>query len=228
MSELPDGWIETVFGEVVKVVGGGTPKSTDSTNFTTEGGTPWITPSDLSGYKQMFISRGSRNLTVKGLRESSAKLLPSGSVLFSSRAPIGYVAIAANDLTTNQGFKSFVVPESLDNRFLYFYLRHIKPVAEMMATGTTFKELSGSNAAQLPLLIPPLPEQKRIADKLDALLARVEQCQTHLDRVPALLKAFRQSVLAAATSGRLTEDWRDDGEIFNDVYCISIFHNTTR
>jgi len=98
VSDLPAGWIETTFGEVTKIVAGGTPSSTDPSNFTSEGGTPWITPSDLSGYKNIYISRGARNLTEKGLRESSAKVFPAGSVLFSSRAPIGYVAIAANDV----------------------------------------------------------------------------------------------------------------------------------
>jgi type I restriction enzyme S subunit len=209
VSDLPAGWTKTTFGEATTIVAGGTPSSKVSSNFTTEGGIPWITPSDLSGYKKIYISRGARNLTEKGLRESSAKVFPAGSVLFSSRAPVGYVAIAANDVSTNQGFKSFVLPKELNNKFIYFYLRHIKPVAEMMATGTTFKELSASNAAKLPLLVPPLDEQTRIAEKLDSLLARVDSCQTHLERVPQILKRFRQSVLAAATSGRLTEDWRD-------------------
>ncbi len=132
----------------------------------------------------------------------------AGSVLFSSRAPIGYVAIAANEITTNQGFKSFVLPSEVNNHFVYYYLKHIKPVAEEMATGTTFKELSGAGTAKLPLVVAPLNEQKRIADKLDAVLERVDACRDRLDRIPIILKRFRQSVLAAATSGKLTEEWR--------------------
>ena len=205
MSELPENWGSCEIGDVAKVVGGGTPSSGDPTNFTKKGGIPWITPADLSKYKDIYIRRGARNLTEKGLRESSAKIIPAGSVLFSSRAPVGYVVIASNDVTTNQGFKSFILPEDLDNRFVYYYLRHIKPIAEGMATGTTFKELSGANAARLPFTIAPLPEQKRIADKLDSLLARVDACQEHLARVPAILKRFRQSVLAAAFRGELVE-----------------------
>lgn len=206
--EIPEGWVSCQIGEVVTIVSGGTPPSKDLTNFTAEGGIPWITPADLSGYKDIYISRGARNLTEKGFAACSATKIRPGSVLFSSRAPVGYVAIASNEVTTNQGFKSFVLPDELDSRFVYFYLRHIKPIAELMATGTTFKELSGSAAAQLPLVIAPLNEQKRIADKLDVLLARIDACQQRLDRIPLILKHFRQAVLAAATLGQLTEDWR--------------------
>jgi type I restriction enzyme S subunit len=207
-SELPKNWVVCEIGDVAKVVGGSTPPSKDLTNFTAQGGTPWITPADLSGYKNIYISQGARNLSDKGFAACSAAKMPPGSVLFSSRAPVGYVAIASNEVTTNQGFKSFVLPDSIDSRFVYYYLRHIKPVAEMMATGTTFKELSGSAAAKLPFVLAPLNEQKRIADKLDSLLARVDACRERLDRVPQVLKRFRQAVLAAATSGVLTEEWR--------------------
>lgn len=216
--ELPENWVQCEIGEVTKVVGGGTPPSKDLSNFTTQGGTPWITPADLSGYKYAHISKGARNLSDKGFAACSAVKMPAGSVLFSSRAPVGYVAIASTEVTTNQGFKSFVLPESIESRFVYYYLRHIKPIAEMMATGTTFKELSGSAAAKLPFLLAPLNEQKRIADKLDTLLARVDACRERLDRVPQILKRFRQAVLAAATSGALTEEWREHiGIVSHDV-----------
>ena len=208
-SKLPKNWVACEIGDVAKVVGGSTPPSKDLTNFAAQGGMPWITPADLSGYKNVYISQGTRNLSDKGLAACSAAKMPPGSVLFSSRAPVGYVAIASTEVTTNQGFKSFVLPDSIDSRFVYYYLRHIKPVAEMMATGTTFKELSGSAAARLPFVLAPLNEQKRIADKLDKLLARVDACRERLDRVPQILKRFRQAVLAAATSGALTEEWRE-------------------
>lgn len=207
-SVLPKSWVECEIGDIAKVVGGSTPPSKDPMNFTTLGGIPWITPADLSGHKNAYISRGARNLSEGGYSACSAVKIPAGSVLFSSRAPVGYAAIASTEVTTNQGFKSFVLPESVDSRFVYYYLRHIKPTAEMMATGTTFKELSGSAATKLPFVLAPLNEQKRIADKLDALLARVDACRERLDRVPQLLKRFRQAVLAAATSGALTEEWR--------------------
>ena len=205
--EIPEGWASCKIGEVTQVVSGGTPPSKDLTNFTTESGIPWITPADLSGYRNIYISRGARNLSEKGFFACSANKIPQGSVLFSSRAPVGYIAIAANELTTNQGFKSFVLPDSLDSRFVYFYLKHIKPIAEAMATGTTFKELSGSVSAQLPLVIAPLNEQRRIADKLDSLLARVDACRDRLDRVSSIVKRFRQAVFDAAVSGQLTRSY---------------------
>jgi type I restriction enzyme S subunit len=135
--------------------------------------------------------------------------MPAGTVLFSSRAPIGYVAIAANEIATNQGFKSFVLPSGFDPRFTYYQLKHLKPEAEAIATGTTFKELSGAAAATLPFSIAPQQEQTRIADQLDTLLARINACNDRLAAIPGLIKRFRYAVLDAATSGALTHDWRE-------------------
>lgn len=134
--------------------------------------------------------------------------MPPGTVLFSSRAPIGYVAIAANEISTNQGFKSFVLHKDCDPRFAYYQLKHLKPDAEAIATGTTFKELSGAAAATLPFRVAPKREQTLIANQLDILLARIQACQDRIQAVPALLKRFRQAVIDAATLGTLTEDWR--------------------
>src|SRR5690554_3695362 len=134
--------------------------------------------------------------------------MPAGTLLFSSRAPIGYVAVAANKISTNQGFKNFVLPAEVDSSYAYYFLRSIRDVAESMGTGTTFKEISGASAKKLPFTLPPLAEQKVIADKLDTLLAQVENTKARLERIPQILKRFRQSVLAAAVSGRLTEEWR--------------------
>lgn len=206
--ELPEGWLKVKIDEVADIVAGGTPSAGDDSNFAVPGkGIAWLTPADLSGYKLKEIANGKRDLSQKGYDSSSAKLMPKGSVLFSSRAPIGYVAIAANEISTNQGFKSFVF-RNIDSSYAYFYLRSIRDVAESLGTGTTFKELSGAAAKTLPFVFPPLAEQKVIADKLDTLLAQVESIKTRLERIPEILKQFRQSVLAAAVSGKLTEEWR--------------------
>ena len=213
-SSLPQSWLSLPIGHVSHVISGGTPPSKDKSCFTTPGnGIPWLTPADLSNNKAQHISHGSRDLTDKGFSLCSAQILPTGSVLFSSRAPIGYVAIAQNPLSTNQGFKSFALPTEIDSRFIYYQLRHLKAVAETLATGTTFKELSGSTAARIPITLAPTNEQRRIADKLDCVLARVDAANEHISRVAPLIKRFRQSVLSAATLGRLTEDWREQNTI---------------
>lgn len=212
-AALPKGWDVAPIGSVARVVGGGTPPSHDPDNFAPTGdGIPWVTPADLSGYRSQSISRGARDLSETGLARCGATLMPKGTVLFSSRAPIGYVAIAANEISTNQGFKSFVLPADIDPRFAYWQLKHLKPEAEAIATGTTFKELSGAAAATLPFRIAPLPEQTRIADQLDTLLARIQACQDRLEAIPALLRRFRRAVLGAATNGSLTADWRETRE----------------
>ncbi len=200
-------WIELKIGEVAEVIAGGTPKAGNPDNFKAPGtGIAWLTPADLSGYTKKNISFGARDLSRQGYNSSSAKILPKGSLLFSSRAPIGYVAIAQNDISTNQGFKNFVFPYGVDSDYAYYYLRSIRDLAESLGTGTTFKEISGAVAKTLPFLLPPLAEQKVIADKLDTLLAQVETIKARLVRIPENLKNFRQSVLAAAVSGRLTSN----------------------
>lgn len=217
--EIPNSWLWVEIGALSEVIGGGTPTSTNSRYF--DGGTiPWVTPADMSGYSEMYISEGRRNITEEGLQNSSARLLPKDSLLFSSRAPIGYVAIAKNPITTSQGFKSFPPTEAYLPHYGYWYLRSIKTLAESMASGTTFLELSGLKAAKLPFPLPPLAEQSRIVAKLDEAMQRVEASKARLEKLPGLLKQFRQAVLAAAVSGRLTESWRVEnpqGETTDDL-----------
>ena len=206
MSGLPSGWVDVEIGEIAEVVAGGTPKANDASNFEAPGaGIAWLTHADLSGYKAKEISHGSRDLSQKGYESCSAKLMPKGSLLFSSRAPIGYVALAANEISTNQGFKSFVFPEEIDPSYAFYYLKSIRQLADSLGTGTTFKELSGTTAKTLPFRMAPENEQTRIAQKLDELLPQVDTLKARIDGIPALLKRFRQSVLAAAVSGRLID-----------------------
>ncbi|WP_330114837.1 restriction endonuclease subunit S [Pseudomonas sp. JS3066] len=209
MSELPASWSEVEIGQIADVVSGGTPNANEPENFAIPGeGIAWLTPADLSGYTAKEISHGARDLSEQGYQSCSAKLMPKGSLLFSSRAPIGYVAVAANPISTNQGFKSFVFPDDVDSSYAFYYLKSIRSLADSLGTGTTFKELSGTAAKTLPFLMAPKAEQTRIAQKLDELLAQVDTLKARIDAIPALLKRFRQSVLAAAVSGRLTEEWR--------------------
>lgn len=206
---LPRGWTHTTMGKVAAVVGGGTPKTKITGNFDDDTGHPWLTPADLRGYQDKYVARGRRNLTDQGLAGSSAKYMPAGTVLFSSRAPIGYVAIAENAITTNQGFRSFVPSGALDSNYAYHYLRSITDLAERLASGTTFNELSGSKAKTLPLPLPPIAEQRRIAERLDQVEPRRSAIGVHLDAARRAIDQFRSAILASACSGRLTADWRE-------------------
>lgn len=209
LDNLPVEWLLTSIENISEVIAGGTPKANDPENFVEPpNGIGWLTPADLSGYSHKYIGHGKRDLSEKGYKSSSAKLIPKGSVVFSSRAPIGYVAIASNEISTNQGFKNFVIDENISSEYLYYYLKRIRDLAESLGTGTTFKELSGSACKKLPFVLAPLVEQQEIVRQLDIMLAQVEQIKARLDAIPAILKKFRQSVLADAVSGKLTEEWR--------------------
>ncbi|EJP4365321.1 restriction endonuclease subunit S [Salmonella enterica] len=209
-EKLPEGWGKTEIGDIADVISGGTPKSGIAENFASSGeGIAWLTPADLSGYKMKFISHGARDLSTEGYSSCSAKLMPAGAILFSSRAPIGYVAVASNKIATNQGFKSFVFTNDIYPDYAYYYLRNIRHLAEEMGTGTTFKEISGSAAKTLPFVMAPLAEQKIIAEKLDTLLAQVDSTKARLEQIPQILKRFRQAVLAVAVNGKLAD--KQDG-----------------
>ena len=193
-------------GEVTSVIGGGTPSTTNPRNF--EGSIPWITPADMSGYTGKTISGGSRCISEQGLEESGARWLPEGTVLFSSRAPIGYVAIASRPVTTNQGFKSFVPSAGLNSDFIYYWLTSAKRHAEKLASGTTFLEISGAKAALIPIPLAPCAEQTRIVAKLEELLSDLDAGVTELKAAQKKLGQYRQSLLKTAVEGALTAEWR--------------------
>ena len=192
----------TTMGEIADVIGGGTPRTSDPQNF--EGGDiPWITPADLSGYTEKFIAGGSRYITRKGLNSSSARMLPAGTVLFTSRAPIGYVAIAKNPIATNQGFKSFVLKDGVLPAYVYWWLKGSKQTAESYASGTTFLELSGANAKKLPIPMVSLARQREIVAEIEKQFSRLDEAVANLKRVKANLKRYKASVLKDAVEGRL-------------------------
>jgi type I restriction enzyme S subunit len=136
-------------------------------------------------------------------------MLPKGTVLMSSRAPIGYVAIAANPISTNQGFKNFICHDDIDPEYVYYWIKFLNPYLEGMGSGSTFAEISGTRAKKIPIKYPPLAEQQHIVARVEALLSHVNATYDRLCRVPLIIKRFRQDVLSAACSGRLTDEWRD-------------------
>ena len=181
-------WVSKKLLDVAKIVGGGTPSTTERSYW--DGDVPWITPKDLSNYKDVYISNGGRSITDLGLKESSAKLVPKGTVLFTSRAPIGYVAIASQTVCTNQGFKSLVLNKGYDSRFFYYLLKQYTPEIEAKATGSTFKEISGYALGNFEVVIPDGYIQIKIADFLSAMDDRI----TLLRETNSTLEAIAQAL----------------------------------
>ena len=166
-------WIEKTLGELGDIVGGATPSTKHEEYY--GGNIAWITPKDLSLLKGRYISYGERSITEAGLASCSAQMMPPNTVLFTSRAPIGYVAIARQSVCTNQGFKSVVPHECVDSLFLYYLLKFNKERIEAMGSGTTFKEVSGKTMKAVQVRIPcKIEDQKKIASILDSIDSKIE------------------------------------------------------
>ncbi len=201
-GELPEGWAELPLDKLGEIYSGGTP-STSEPNYW-GGDIPWISPVDLSGFEQKFISTGRKSITMSGLQKSSAKLLPKGTVLFSSRAPIGYVAIANNELCTNQGFKSVTPNPEVDSELLYYSLKCNVNQAEKLASGTTFLEISKAAFSKLLLKLPR--EKNEQLDLVREIESRLSICDKIEDSIVQGLEkseALRQSILKKALEGKL-------------------------
>jgi type I restriction enzyme S subunit len=170
-------------GDICEIISGATPKSGVEEFW--DGDILWATPKDLSDLDEQFISDTPRKITSEGLSNCSAKVLPANSVLFSSRAPIGLVAINTKPMATNQGFKSFVPnPEKLNSTFLYWWLLANRKQLQAKGRGATFKEVSKAIVEKIQIPLPPVEEQKRIAgilDAADALRAKRRESLAKLD-----------------------------------------------
>lgn len=191
-------WRQGTISDLGTVVGGSTP-SKSKPEYYTENGIAWITPKDLSVNKSKFISRGENDITELGLKNSSASIMPEGTVLFSSRAPIGYIAIAAGEVTTNQGFKSVVPKLEIGTAFVYYFLKHNLPIIEGMASGSTFKEVSGSTMKRVPAVIPDSETLIRFNDFCKPIFAQ----QQILEEQNQSLAALRDSLLPKLMSGEI-------------------------
>lgn len=165
-------WQKIKIGDIADVIGGGTP-STKNYDFW-NGDISWLTPKDLSGYKERYISKGERNITTSGLQNSSARLLPKGTVLLTSRAPIGYLAIAKQEVCTNQGFKSIILKGGYLPEFFYYLLKNNIEYIIGMSSGSTFAEISGTQVKNLEFNVPDYDTQKKIAGVLGALDDKIE------------------------------------------------------
>ena len=191
-------WAIGTISDLGTVVGGSTP-SKAKPEYYTESGIAWITPKDLSINKSKFVSHGENDITELGLNNSSAAIMPEGTVLFSSRAPIGYIAIAAGEVTTNQGFKSVVPKPEIGTPFVYFFLKNTLPVIEGMASGSTFKEVSGSTMKNVPAVIPDAETLAKFSD----FCAPIFEQQRTLEEQNQSLAKLRDSLLPKLMSGEI-------------------------
>ncbi len=193
-------WKEYKLHEIGRIVGGATPPTKDSANY--DGEISWITPKDLSNFTGRYIQKGERSITQKGFDSSSCQILPKGSILFSSRAPIGYIAIAANELCTNQGFKSIIPDNNLvNNLFLYYLLKYNKEEIEGLGSGTTFKEVSAKVMQNFDIKIPSIQTQKKIADILSSLDDKIEVNKRINDNLEQQAQALFNEMFPHITEG---------------------------
>ena len=205
-SSFPPGWAATTIGDVFEIVGGSTPR-TDNPDYW-DGEIPWLTPDDLSTHQGVQVSRGRRSITEAGFASTSTHMLPKNSILFSSRAPIGYTAVAANPLCTNQGFKSLIPPAGVESRYVYWYLRHATPTIRELGSGTTFRELSKKRMNAVPFVLAPTAEQGRIATATEEHFSRLDAVDISLNAAEMRCHALTRSLIVGSIPNELPKDWR--------------------
>lgn len=198
LGRIPKGWRVGTISELGNVIAGSTPSKARA-EYYTDRGTAWITPKDLSNNKDKFISKGEIDITDLGLKNSSTKIMPKGTVLYSSRAPIGYIAIAKNNLTTNQGFKSVVPNRNIGTAYVYCFLKSNFDLIESRASGSTFKEVSSSVMKQIPALIP----NDSVLTKFQDICSLYFEQQMILENQNKTLMTIRDSLLPKLMSGEI-------------------------
>lgn len=202
-------WKIAKLGTVCTLIGGGTPSRRHTEYF--GGSIPWLTPTEISKTKIKLIHTSREKITNMGLRYSSAKLVPAGAVLLTTRASIGYVGVAGTQVTTNQGFVSFVCSDAVYNYYLAYWLVRNRKLLNIKARGTTFKEISRSIIRDLDIPLPPLAEQKRIVAKLESIFTNIDSARSYLKMNQVLLGQAQRSALKGAFEGRLvSQDPKDE------------------
>ncbi len=209
---IPQTWTLTQLGNLTaQIVGGGTPSKTSAANF--NGHIPFMTVKDL---KARFVSTTVDHISEEALQSSATTKVPADTLIVATRMSLGKIARPTMDVAINQDLKALFLHGGVNKTFVEYFWRSKSQAIQSMGTGTTVKGIRLEDIRSLEVPLAPVAEQKRIADKLDTVLTRVDAVNTRLARVAPLLKRFRQSVLAAATSGRLTEDWRAVNQINSD------------
>src|SRR5581483_1923927 len=195
----PPSWAITKLGDICEVVSGSTPSTAVPEYW--GGEIAWITPDDLSRHAGKLIARGARNITQAGYDSCSTRIVPQGTVLFTSRAPIGYVAIAAQSVCTNQGFKSFIPSGAVTSDYLYWFLRYATPAIRELGSGTTFPELSKARAKEIQVPVAPSAEQRRIVAAIEEHFSRLDAAEVLLESAHRRLRVLRRLLFRTAFAG---------------------------
>lgn len=205
MINVPNGWATTNFGSLLtQILGGGTPSKSVSTYF--EGSVPFMTVKDMT---ERFPIDTVDHISEEAIQNSPTTIVPADTLIVATRMSLGKIVRPKFQTAINQDLKAIFLTDGIDKTFIEHWWRYRSSFIQALGTGTTVKGIRLEDIRTLSINLAPLNEQKRIADKLDALLSRVDACRERLDHVPQILKRFRQAVLSAATSGVLTEEWRE-------------------
>ena len=198
--EIPKGWEVKSLGNLAEIVGGSTPSTADSDNFCSNG-TAWITPYDLSkNQDNKFISHGEIDVSEKGIKNASLKKYPTGTVLMSSRAPIGYMAIARNEVTTNQGFKSFIPNKGFSKEFVFYAVKNSLKSIMQSASGSTFKEVSATTLHSIQAVFP----KHELVEKYTERSKKIFKIQDNLEKQNHQLTQLRDFLLPMLMNGQVS------------------------
>lgn len=209
-KEFSGDWERRKLGNVAKIVGGGTPSTTENEYW--NGNIPWFTPTEIKLRK--FVSMSERTITEEGLKKSSAKILPKGAILLTTRASLGDMAIASREVTTNQGFQSIIAGNDINNEFIYYLQPKLKKYCYKNASGSTFLEISKSNIEQFKFYMPSKEEQEKIAsffslidDKISLQGEKVEALKEY--KKGMMQKIFSRELRFKDDEGRDYPEWEE-------------------
>ena len=192
-ADNPMGWRTAPIGDACDVIGGGTPRRSEAAYF--GGGIPWATPTDVTELADLYIGRTKETITETGLRKSSARLAPAGTVLLTSRATIGFTAIAARPMATNQGFANLICGDELTPEYLAHWLVARRDLLIRLAGGTTFKEISKATLKKIPIPLPPMALQRDYARTLEAARGVIRRARAATRTAAALTAALTDRLL---------------------------------
>lgn len=209
VNSVPEGWTSAELSDFCDTVGGGTPDRSVEEYW--NGEIPWASPTEITTRHTKYISKTKESITLRGLEKSSAKLHPPGTVLMTSRASIGYVAINTVPMATNQGFQSLRCKKNALADYIYQYITWIRPELERMSAGSTFSEISSSSVKRLRATLPPLPEQKKIAAILSSVDEVIEKTRAQIDKLKDLKTGMMQELLTKGigSGGVLHTEFKD-------------------